>query len=153
MIKVDPKADSDEVVAILPFIGEKILMHLRDFNPKIRHPGYWAFFSGSVQEGERPREAAEREILEEIGYRVQDMTELGRLYISDLNDLVSHAFTCSILVPLEELHLTEGLEMALVTPEEIRSKSIYSQRLKRFLPVAPTSYIQDALNLALLARR
>lgn len=152
MNPTDKKNDSNEVVTILPFIGDKVLMQLRDFKANIKHPGCWGYFSGSIQIGEEPTEAAKRELLEEIGYQVQNMTDLGQRLITDMNDLVSHTYCCSISVPREQLKLFEGIEMALVSPEEIQSKKIYSRSLNKFLPIASTSFIQEALTLALAAR-
>jgi len=147
------KIDSSEVAAILPFVGNKVLMQLRDFNPNISHPGCWGYFSGSVQVGEEPIQAAKRELLEETGYEADRMTELGQILIGDRNNLVVHTFSCSVRVPLEQLTLSEGVEMALVSPEEIQSKRIYSKSMKKFFPVAATTYIQEALTLALGARK
>ena len=147
------KLDSSEVATILPFVGNKVLMQLRDFNPKISHPGCWGYFSGSVQVGEEPIQAAKREFLEETGYAADRMTELGRILIVDQNNLVAHTFSCSVRVPLEQLTLSEGVEMTLVSPEEIQSKRIYLKSMKKFFPVAATTYIQEALTLALGARK
>ncbi len=147
------KQDSDEVVTILPFIGDKVLMQLRDFKPEIKYPGCWGFFSGSVQVGEEPDQAARRELLEEIGYDAKVMIHLGRIVITGSNNLSAHIYSCSIQVPLERLTLTEGVEMALATPEQIRLNKIYSGSLSKFFPVANTFFIQEALDLALASRK
>jgi len=43
-----------EVVTILPYSQEKILLQLRDFNPRIVYPGCWGFFGGTVETNETP---------------------------------------------------------------------------------------------------
>jgi len=43
-------------------------MQLRDFKFYIVYPGMWGFFGGSIEDGEDPKEAAMRELFEEIGY-------------------------------------------------------------------------------------
>ncbi|GAC1665917.1 MAG: hypothetical protein NVS9B9_26850 [Ktedonobacteraceae bacterium] len=35
-------------------------------------PNYWAFFGGGLEQGESPREALAREVLEELSYQVQN---------------------------------------------------------------------------------
>lgn len=141
--------DSNEVVVILPFIGDKVLMQLRDFNPKIRYPGRWGYFSGAIQEGEQPVQAARRELFEEIGYQSDEMIWLGRIRIVDQNNLMSHVYRCSVRIPLEKLVLHEGLDMALAAKEEILSEKIYSKNLRKFFPIAETSFIAEVLTLAL----
>lgn len=128
-------------------------MQLRDFNPNINHPGRWGYFSGSIQVGEKPIEAARRELQEEISYQANDMVDLGRRLITDMNDLVSYIYRCSIEVPMDKLILHEGVEMMLATPDEIRSKKIFSKSLGKFFPVAETSFVQEALTLALSSRK
>ena len=145
--------DSKEVVTILPFVGGKVLMQLRDFDSRIRHPGTWSYFSGSIKIGEKPEQAVRRELLEEIGYVAGEITELGRLLIAEMNNLVSYTYCCTLDRPLDQLRLNEGVEMTLVSPEEIVGKRIYSQSLKQFFPVAPTTYMHQALSLALAARK
>ena len=149
-----PRHDSKkEVVTILPFIGDRVLMQLRDFNAHIKHPGHWGYFSGSIHEGERSAHAAKRELFEEIGYTPNELIELGRLSTADQEGLVVYLYSCSIRIPLEELVLGEGLDMALVAPKEILSKMIYSKALKKFFPVAETSIIAEALAIALASRK
>lgn len=147
------KEDSDAVVTILPFIDDKVLMQLRDANPKIKHPGCWGYFSGAIKVGEKPTEAARRELQEEIGYDPGSMATLGRLCITELDNLIAYVYSCSITVPLEKLVLTEGLDMGLMTEKEILSGQIYSKTMKKNFPVADTVFIRKALELALDARK
>lgn len=37
-----------------------------------RLPNYWAFFGGGIEQGESPREALVREVLEELSYQVHN---------------------------------------------------------------------------------
>ena len=49
-------------------IGKILLQHRS--KDAARLPNYWAFFGGGIEQGESPRRALEREILEELSYRV-----------------------------------------------------------------------------------
>jgi len=43
-----------------------VLLHKRTQNAPI-HPGYWALFGGTLDPGEEPKDAAKREVKEELG--------------------------------------------------------------------------------------
>lgn len=46
----------------------RVSAHLRDDKPTILYPACWSTLGGAVEDGESPHEAAERELLEEIGF-------------------------------------------------------------------------------------
>lgn len=58
-----PKLQAAQAILIL---DNKYIMQLRDDKPDIPSPGIWSLFGGMVNEGENPRKAVEREILEEL---------------------------------------------------------------------------------------
>jgi len=53
-----------------------LLMHLRDNNPGIPHPGCWSGFGGAVEDGETIDQALHREVLEETGLEISGATFL-----------------------------------------------------------------------------
>ena len=59
-------------VAILMLFNKegKVLLQHRAEHLE-RWPGYWGFFGGGIDEGETPEEGFKREIMEELGYRVE----------------------------------------------------------------------------------
>lgn len=130
-----------EVVVILPYVGTKVLMQLRDPKPDIAFPSRWGFFGGSLSEGEIPQQAAERELLEELGYESKVFYDLGREVITDADQLVSYAFACPLLTSPELLVQKEGLDLTLASLTEVQEKRIYSPKLRRYFPVAETYYI------------
>ncbi len=141
-----------DVVVVLPWIGNKVLMQLRDIRPDIVHPGGWGFFGGSVEPGEAPIDAARREIAEEIEFTPSVLLPLSTDRIPELDHLVSHAFSCSLTLPLEKLVLREGRDFGLYSQEEIASGALYSRMLNAMFPVIPVSYIPDTVK-KLMERR
>ncbi len=134
-----------EVVVILPYVGGKVLMQLRDFNPDILYPGKWGFFGGSIEEGELPYEAAKRELREEIGYEPDILYELNSGPIPDLSSTISHSFFCQLKVSLDQLVLHEGYDLGLFSLNEIMANNLYSGRRKESVPVIPSLYISDSV--------
>ncbi len=57
--------------AVLMCHGMYVLQH-RDDKPGIAAPGVWALFGGRVENDEEPREAAVREVKEELGVTIDD---------------------------------------------------------------------------------
>ena len=118
-------------IAIL-YQKNKFLMQLRDNIPGILYPGYWALFGGHIEPGETPEVAVEREILEEIGYNLPSFVEFG-CYPDER--VVRHVFHAPLSMELNQLVLNEGWDMGLLTPENIRQGSCYSQNAGEVRPL------------------
>jgi len=145
MTKTHNDCKQKEVVVILPYANNKVLMQLRDIKEGIAFPGCWGFFGGSKEEGETPEDASERELFEEIGYRPQIMCKFGYDLIPYLKNLLSHAFCCPLTIPIEEIKLTEGLDVGLFSLEEIMTKELYSHKMGRVFPVIESPYLVDTI--------
>ena len=135
MIKISNTHKSKEVVVILPYVNNKVLLQLRDIKEDISFPGCWGFFGGSIDDGETPDDASARELFEEIGYRPAIMHKLGFEIIPDLGNTVSHAYYCQLTIPIDEIQLKEGLDLGLFSHEEIMSKELYSLKMGKAFPV------------------
>ncbi|MBD6614365.1 NUDIX domain-containing protein [Komarekiella sp. 'clone 1'] len=118
-------------IAIL-YQENKFLMQLRDNIPGILYPGYWGLFGGHIEPGETPDVAVKREILEEIGYTLPPFFEFG--CYSD-EKVVRHVFQAPLLVELNQLILSEGWDMGLMTLEDIRQGNCYSQNAGEVRPL------------------
>ena len=134
-----------EVVVILPYIGDKVLLQLRDIKDGIDFPGCWGFFGGSIDFGETPESTARRELFEELNYRPEVMNKLRTDRIPTLGNLVSHSYSCPLTVSPRRLVLREGLDLGLFSLEQVRAKELYSIRLKRLFPVTGNAYIVDTI--------
>lgn len=133
-----------EVVVVLPYTADKVLMQLRDIKEGIQFSGCWGFFGGSIDNNESPEEAAERELFEEIGYRPNIMYKIGFDIISDLG-LHSHAYCCHLAVSVKNINLMEGLDLSLFSLEEIITKKLYSGKMGRLFPVIESPYIINTI--------
>jgi 8-oxo-dGTP pyrophosphatase MutT (NUDIX family) len=103
----------------------KFLLQLRDNIPSIRYPGQWGLFGGHLEAGETPDEGLKRELLEEINYSVVIAQEF-RCYADE--NAVRHVYYAPLTVPLTQLVLQEGWDMALVSPPAIASGQCYSSK-------------------------
>jgi 8-oxo-dGTP diphosphatase len=121
-----------EVAIAILHQDEKILLQLRDNTPGILYPGYWGLFGGHLEPGEAPEVALQREILEEIHYRVPSFTKFG--CYSD-ERVIRHVYAVPLTVSIDELVLSEGWDMGLFTPDEVRKGERYSERANQVRPL------------------
>jgi 8-oxo-dGTP pyrophosphatase MutT (NUDIX family) len=119
-------------VAIL-YRENKFLMQLRDNIPNIIAPGYWALFGGHIEPGETPEIAVQREVMEEIGYELTAFSQFG---IYSDQKAVRYVFQAPLLVPLDQLVLSEGWDLDLLTAEDIQQGEYFSQKAGEVRPLA-----------------
>ncbi len=133
---------------MLPYQENKVLLQLRDPKPWIVHPGRWGFFSGAINPGEEPREAALRELQEELCYRPQQLLKLTTEKVPGLA-VCSHVYFCPLEVPLQNLSLREGQDFGLFSWKEISTKKLYSLKLRRFYPLIDSPWVLGILRRVL----
>lgn len=101
-------------------------MQLRDDFPHIIYPGLWGFFGGHVEPGEVAAVGVRREIEEEIAYTPPTLT----LFLEEADEKVHrYYYYGELTVPLDELALNEGQDMALCSVSEVRAGQKYSKKL------------------------
>jgi 8-oxo-dGTP diphosphatase len=111
---------------------DQFLMQLRDPIPTILYPGHWGLFGGHIEPGETPEIAVARELLEEINYNVPRVTKFG---IYDDDRAIRHVFSAPLNVGLEDLVLSEGWDMGLLTHEDILRGDHFSDRANQVRPL------------------
>ncbi|OCR02143.1 NUDIX hydrolase [Oscillatoriales cyanobacterium USR001] len=114
-----------EVAIAILYQDGKFLLQLRDDIPGIPYPGQWAFFGGHIEVGETPEVAIKRELEEEISYHPSIVTKF--CCYEDLK-VIRHVFYAELKVDIKDLVLKEGWDLGLLTPEEIRLGSCYSEK-------------------------
>lgn len=89
--------------------NNKLLIYLRDDKPTIPYPNIWDLLGGGIEPDESAKQAAIREVEEEIGVTVDDLTEFGR-YVSEEGFRLT-IFSGQVDAVPEELVLTEGQKL------------------------------------------
>ena len=102
------------------------LMQLRDDLPTIHYPGIWGFFGGHIEAGEFPECSVRRELIEEVGYVP---SQLRLFYKRESVGYRRYYYYGELAVPLSQLQLNEGQDMALCSVAEVRLGRKYSRKL------------------------
>ncbi len=98
-------------------------MHLRDDKEGVLHPGCWAGFGGSVENGKSPEEALVREVLEETGLQLRKASFLAEVVDERAEggggDRVRIYVTDMAIGP-EDIELTEGAGVGVFSIDELK---------------------------------
>ena len=107
--------------AIILFDG-KVLLELRDNNPKISDPEKWTFPGGRLWMGEDYDDAMNRELQEEVSLVPADMTLLGMM-INTVTRSRHQMYVCHLTSEeAKNVKLgNEGQELKFVTFDEMKS--------------------------------
>ncbi len=130
--------DRTEVAIAILYREGQFLMQLRDDYPTIRYPGHWGFFGGHLEPGETPEMGVRRELLEEIGYCPSTLTlfdSRDELHPTRPGYFTRHIYYAPLDVGVHNLILGEGLDLALLTPEDVRRGDRYSTRIQQVRPL------------------
>ena len=105
------------VLILYTLTGHILLQHRTD--DALRLPGYWAFFGGSIEQGENPTEALKREIREELSYLVQNPEFfLAQKVRDEENDYDNRKYVFVEEYQGQSLQLGEGQAMGWFLPDE-----------------------------------
>ena len=123
-----------EVAIAILYQDDRFLLQLRDDIPTIAWPGHWAFFGGHLEPGEDPDAAVYRELEEEIGYIAPQLSLFERV---EDETVVRHVYHGPLVVPVEQLVLTEGLDLGLWSVDDIHQGQRFSARACGERPLGP----------------
>jgi 8-oxo-dGTP diphosphatase len=103
----------------------RVLMQLRDDKPDIFDPACWAVPGGGRDPGESLEQAARREILEETGYRI-DQLELRLELDLDRGDgfIERQAYFLSRYDDVQTLHCHEGQKIEFIDPNRLHDLTL-----------------------------
>ena len=101
-------------------------MQLRDDLPTIHYPGIWGFFGGHMEAEESPESSLRRELIEEVNYAP---TQIKLFCEGESIGYRRYYYYGELAVPLSQLQLNEGQDMALCSVAEVRLGQKYSRKL------------------------
>ena len=112
----------------------RLLIQHRSKDAK-RHPNYWGFFGGGIEEGETPEDAVKREAKEELGLDLKDL-KFFRRYEQKQEDGFHEKFVfiASLNCSIEELrkHQKEGQGLELFFSKDLDNLKISEYSLVIF---------------------
>jgi 8-oxo-dGTP pyrophosphatase MutT (NUDIX family) len=110
-------------VALILTDDGRYLLQLRDQKPGIFYPGHWGLFGGGMEPGETPETALRRELKEELGLEVANLSHVTdfSFTLGRLGKITRYFFQVPALPPsaLGGLSLGEGSAMRAFLPVEI----------------------------------
>ena len=109
-------SQAEGVLIILVDRTGQLLLHLRDDKEGIAYPGAWSMPGGALETAEHPIEAAKRELLEEIGHRVDRLHLLRSLQ----SPHTMHVFCGGTTFSEADIAVGEGQAFRFFSREEIR---------------------------------
>lgn len=131
---------TDAVMVLFVTKEGELLMHLRDDEEGVLHPGCWAGFGGAVESGESLDEAWRREMLEETGIELRDAQFLGDVVdeVSEggKGDLVRLYVSKGVVRP-EDIYLREGKGIGVFSIDELTTMRVSPFVMRTIVAHAP----------------
>ena len=105
---------------------QRYLLQLRDTKKEIWYPNHWGCFGGKIDAGENSLRALEREIQEELNFKIENSCYFTQLVfdLTELGSCLKYRFYYEIKVKnevIKTMSLNEGQEMRLFPINEIRT--------------------------------
>jgi len=107
-----------KVCAIIENKKGEILLQKWDEEPEL---GKWVPFGGFVENGESGIQALEREILEELNYRVNRLSFFKKFRFGDVEQLI---YIVKDTIKIKDLELREGSDMKFFSSLELGKTDI-----------------------------
>ena len=96
--------------------NNELLMLLRDDIPNIPFPDMWDLPGGEVEPGEVPEETVKREMMEEMGLKLENISFFKRY---ETSELIDNVFWQRIDLNPDEIDLKEGQQIAYFTRDQL----------------------------------
>jgi 8-oxo-dGTP pyrophosphatase MutT (NUDIX family) len=116
----------------------RVLMQLRDDNPKIMFPGHWGLTGGAAHPGETPEQTARREVEEETGIALERFEPFRAYYFNEQGvgkktsskaDYELYLYHAPCSTPAEEMACGEGRGLRFFARDEVEQLDIaYNHR-------------------------
>lgn len=96
--------------------NNELLMLLRDDIPNIPFPDMWDIPGGKVEPGEIPEETVKREMMEEMGLKLENISFFKRY---ETSNLIDNVFWQRIDLNPDKIDLKEGQQIAYFTRDQL----------------------------------
>lgn len=113
----------------------KVLLYLRDNIKNIPYPNYWSFLGGGIEAYETPINAAKRELMEEVGVKVDKLSFIDKLIIRNdplTYDCDVYLFLGDFNYDLNYIILNEGQKIQYFNKTEINDLKNIPAYLKSY---------------------
>ena len=122
--------------AIIERKDKKILFQLRDNKPNIPHPNQWSIFGGGINKREDPKDAAVRELKEELNLKL-NKSNLNLLARMNSFSKTNYIYWIKMKKESKDLKLKEGISMKYMSLKKILLKRNVVSSLRLFLIIYP----------------
>jgi len=123
-------------VVVLPLLDDGRIVMIRQYRHATRQY-LWELVAGRIDEGEKVKQAAARELLEETGYRAKRITEFLDVFP-----------TPGFLEERMHILLAEGLTAGEAQPEEDEKIISRPYKLKKLKQMMQSGELRDAKSIA-----
>jgi 8-oxo-dGTP diphosphatase len=133
--------DAFGAVAVIVNSRGELLLHLRDDVDGIAWPGHWSLLGGGCDPGEYPSQAIVRELDEEAGLHVEDLTELFAVRDTHGSGQLITFFAAHWDGDETALPLAEGVKLQFFPPGHLPALTIppfISDGVHRYLATRPS---------------
>jgi ADP-ribose pyrophosphatase len=131
----------DGCVGVLPFVDRAHVVMVRQYRYVYNENHRWEMPTGGIHPGESIEESAQRELVEEVGYRAGRLTKLSTYYTSK-----------SVVHEVGHLYMGEDLVQASALPDETEFLEVGILPFRHVLDLTLASEIRDSMTvIAVLA--
>jgi len=133
-----------ECVGVLPFLDDEHVVMVRQYRYVFDENHRWEMPTGSKHHGEDTVVAAQRELMEEIGYRAHELVRINTYYTSK-----------SVCQETAHLFIGRGLEKMTAPPDDTEFLEVGILKFDDVLQMVLSSEIRDSMTViaVLLAAR
>jgi len=125
-----------QCVGVLPFVDNEHVLLLRQYRYPARENHRWEMPTGGMHADETPEAAAQRELMEEIGYRANELTWISSFHSSK-----------SACEETAHLYLGRDLVAAAALPDDTEFFEHAIMPFNQVLEMVLTSEIRDAMTM------